>query len=95
MKTLVNQNIKAKPNLWIISVFTITMFITVISTFVAKESVLHEGMKYLMLVSSVVFTFRAIYIVMKSKISDVKRLVILFHIVKGIYVLGAIFYFLW
>ncbi|MFJ7737444.1 hypothetical protein ACIQ2D_14115 [Lysinibacillus sp. NPDC097287] len=89
------QNVKTRTNLGIICIFTITMFITVITSFVAKDSVLHDIIKYLMLVSGVVFSFRAIYIVTKSNISDVKRLAILFHIVKGIYVLGAIYYFLW
>lgn len=71
------------------------MLLTVITNFIAKDSVLHEVMKYLMLISSVVFLSRTIYRVMKSDISDAKRFSILFHIVKGIYVLGVIYYFLW
>lgn len=95
MGTLEVQNVKTRINLWIIIIFTITMLITIFTSFAAKDSVLHDIMKYLMLVSGVVFVSRTIYIVMKSSISDAKRLAILFHIVKGIYVLGVIYYFLW
>lgn len=61
MGTLEVQNVKTRMNLWIISILMITMFITVITSFIAKDSVLHNVMKYLMLVSGVVFSTQAIY----------------------------------
>ena len=95
MESLEVQDFKSRPDFMVIAFFTITTFMAVITYLVANHSELHSIMKYLMLLSGVTFAIRTLSKVLKSNISDVKRLAMLFHLGKGLFVTGVLYYFLW
>ena len=95
MEALEVQDFKSKTDFWVITFFTITMFIAVITFLVANNSALHDVMKYIMVASGVVFATRTLFKVTNSNISDVKRLAMFFHLGKGLFVTGVLYYFLW
>ena len=95
MESLEVQDFKSKTDFLVISFFTVTMFMAVITYLVANHSELHSIMKYLMLLSGLIFGIRTLFKVLKSNISDVKRLAMMFHLGKGLFVTGVLYYFLW